>query len=143
MTPQECERFVKGSMTLIYIAADKSADRIIPSLMHRALGNVNKDEIYQAYIYLSEGGISFSGGDGLIRENPVIITATTTNMGITAEYAYIKKQYGEKDKDWILGPKFLLKIDDHGRQLEGFSIELADGKKISIYFDITSFYGNY
>ncbi len=139
---EECEAFVRGSKTLIYISDDKTPDRIIPSMMNRAQGKVTKDEIYQAYVYLSDGGVSYSGGDGLSRENPVVITATTTLMGIPAEYAYIGKRFGEKDKDWKVGPIFLLNAD-HGRKLEGFALELADGKKITIYFDITSFFGKH
>ena len=143
LTQQECEGFVKGSKTLIYIADDKTPDRIIPSLMNRAHGKVTKDEIYQAYVYLSDGGVSYSGGDGLSRENPVIITAATTLMGVPAEYAYVGKHFEEKDEDWKMGPRFLLKADGHGRQLEAFALELADGKKITVYFDITSFFGKH
>jgi len=141
MTLQECEIFVKGSKTLIYIASDKTADRIVPSLMHRALGMVNKDEICKAYIYLSDGGVLYSGGDGLCRENPVIINTTTTQMGISAEYNYIRKNFGVQDKDWFLGPKFLLKPIENGIQLEAFSLELANGERVTVYFEITSFFG--
>jgi len=142
LTALECEAFVRGSKTLIHIAEDKTSERIVPSMMHRANGKVTEEEAYQAYIYLSNGGISYSGGNGLNRNNPIIITASTSLMGIPAEYAYLKKQFGEEGKDWEMTLKILLK-SEQGRQVESFALKLANGSEVNIFFDITSFFGKY
>lgn len=42
-----------------------------------------------------------------------------------------------------MGSSFLLKADDQGRQLEAFALEFADGKKITVYFDISSLFGKH
>lgn len=142
LTQSECEAFVRGSKTVIHIAEDKTPERIVPSMMHRSKGKVTEEEAYQAYIYLSNGGISYSGGDGLNRNNPIIITASTSLMGIPAEYAYLKKQFGEEGKDWEMTTKLLLK-SDQGRQVEAFALKLANGSEVTVYFDITSFFGKF
>ncbi len=138
----ECEAFVRGSKTLIHITDDKTSERIVPSMMHRAEGKVTEEEAYQAYLYLSNGGISYSGGDGLSKTNPIIITASTSLMGIPAEYGYLKKQFGDEGADWEMTLKLLLK-SDQGRQIESFVLKLANGSEVTVFFDITSFFGKF
>lgn len=138
----ECEAFVRGSKTVLHVAKDKTAERIVPSMMHRAKGRVTEEEAFQAYLYLSNGGISYSGGEGLDINNPIIITASTSQMGIPAEYAYLSKQFGEEGKDWEITMKLLHKTNQ-GRDVESFVLTLADGSEVSIFFDITSFFGKF
>lgn len=45
---------------------------------------------------------SYSGGDGLDINNPVVITAESSAIGVPAEYAYLDKLYGQEGKDWKL-----------------------------------------
>jgi hypothetical protein len=63
-------------------------------------------------------------------------------MGIPGEYAYIEKRYGERSKDWEVVTRFHGHTSD-GRAFETFNIRLQNGEKVSIYFDITEFYGKF
>ena len=66
----EYEAFVRGSKTVIHVAKDKTAERIVPSLMNQSHGKVTQEEAYKAYLYLSGGGVSYSGGDGSSIDTP-------------------------------------------------------------------------
>lgn len=142
LTVEESERFVQSSKTLVFIAKDKTAERIVPSLMNRASNKVTDAEAYEAYIYLSEGGLSYSGGDGLSKDTPVVISAMTSAVGIPAEYAYIEKTFGKENEDWTLELRMHGK-NPTGRVYEIFSLVLKDGRKVSVHFDITSFFGKF
>jgi hypothetical protein len=138
----ECEYIVKSIKALIYLARDKTADRIVPSIIRRSEDKVNSEEAYQAYLYFSGGGLSYSGGDGMSQDSAVVIHAQSSEMGIPGEYAYIEKRYGERGKDWDLVRRFHGRTED-GRAFETFNIRLINLEKVSIYFDITEFYGKF
>ncbi len=61
----DCKFIVKAIKALIFIASDKTANRIVPSIIIRSGNKVNSEEAYQAYLYLSGGGLSYSGGNGM------------------------------------------------------------------------------
>jgi hypothetical protein len=63
--------------------------------MTRASGKITEKEAYNAYLYLSNGGLSYSGGNGLDSESAIVITATNSFMGVPAEYSFISKHYRE------------------------------------------------
>jgi hypothetical protein len=53
LSREECLECVRGSKTLLLISEDKSAERIVPSIMVRAGRKVTEAEAYSAYAYLS------------------------------------------------------------------------------------------
>lgn len=53
-------------------------------------------------VLLTRNEASYSGGDGLDINNPVVTTAESSAIGVPAEYAYIDKLYGQEGKDWKL-----------------------------------------
>ena len=138
----DCKYIVKAIKALIFIVVDKTADRIVPSIIIRSGNKINLEEAYQAYLYLSGGGLSYSGGDGMSKESAVVIHAQSSEMGIPGEYAYLEKTYGERRKDWEIVTRFISHTDD-GKAFEIFNIHLQNGKNVSIYFDITEFYGKF
>jgi len=81
----------------------------------------------------------YTGGSGTSDDSPVVIKATDSMSGILAEYAWVQGRFGKINSDW----KLVLR--SHGavgnRHLEKFDIQTSDGRKHTIFFDITSFYG--
>jgi hypothetical protein len=71
----------------------------------------------------------------------VVIHETNNILGIEAEYRWIKKHYGERGKDWEVDVRFHGQQED--RYIETFIIKLKDGRKVSVDFDITSFFGKW
>lgn len=53
LTMDECKACVRGSKTIILVAEDKSAERIVPSIMARTNNKCTEKEAYSIYAYLS------------------------------------------------------------------------------------------
>lgn len=87
--------------------------------------------------------VSYEGGDGKLPENPIIIKNAENEInGVASEYAYISKVYGEKLVDWkVVGQST---STQKNRKIDIINIEIMSKKEIiSIYFDITEFYGKF
>jgi hypothetical protein len=85
-----------------------------------------------------EPGITFQGS-GESPEDPVIIKgAPNHQLGVAAEYRFISHKYGLRDVHWRLEMQMLLKGP---RMMDLIGIELADGTKKEIYFDLSDFWG--
>jgi hypothetical protein len=84
---------------------------------------------------------NYSGsGDSI--DNPIIIADVHNHMdGVRAEYEYIELLYGLKGSAWTLIQQSLLFINE--TPLNKMDIKLADETEIVLYFDISSFFGNY
>ncbi|MBK0378350.1 hypothetical protein [Mucilaginibacter segetis] len=75
--------------------------------------------------------------DGKSYETAVIITETHEKPGIDAEYAWLKEHYpGYKTRSQALTYK-------DKRPYDIINITTADGKELSVYFDINNFYGKF
>lgn len=83
----------------------------------------------------------FSGGDGSTEQSAVIIKATNTLDGISAEYEFAELKYGKQGTDWELEKQ--MKYDNNSRQYDILEIKFSDGSRKKIYFDITNFFGNF
>ncbi len=70
LSMKECLECVRGSKALLLLSEDKSAERIVPSIMVRAGNKVTEAEAYSTYVYLS------GEATGLDRMNKTINTAT-------------------------------------------------------------------
>ena len=83
------------------------------------------------------GKITYSGGDGSSFEKSVVIHGATEQTGVDAEYAYLAKHYpGYRRGKQTLG-------SHENRQFDILEFTKADGKKLTIFFDITEFFGKF
>jgi hypothetical protein len=119
---------------------DREEQQFVSSIQVRSNGLLTREQAQQVYYTLfGDPSKLYSGGSGLSKEDPVIISTDTTTKGIHAEYAWFRKHCGKKDVDWTLVMR------SHGpfgaRYLETFEIKVSDGSTKSVVFDITSFFG--
>ena len=75
--------------------------------------------------------------DGSSFEKAVVLDEKTESAGINAEYAWIAKHY----PDYKFEGQGLSFKDDRAYDL--MNIETGDGRRITIYFDISNFYGKW
>jgi len=81
-------------------------------------------------------------GTGESSDDPIIIGGVSNNMeAVRAEYSYLSQKFGVKGVDWNLLQQSLMGIND--RMMDKMDIELSDGRKITLYFDITEHFGSY
>lgn len=92
---------------------------------------------------LAYSHISFSNNSGeSIEDAIVIINATGEEDGVNSEYYYLEKRFGIQEIDWELVSQSLLS-GEGDRYYDKMDISLSAGEMISIYFDITDFYGKW
>ncbi len=80
-------------------------------------------------------GVSVEGGDGSSVERAVIIKAPDNVAGIRAEYDWIKKNH----PDWQLIKQSVLNTG--GKMYDRMDFRTPDGRRATLYFDITDFFG--
>jgi hypothetical protein len=74
---------------------------------------------------------------GLSCNSAIVITATTERNGIAAENAWITENYpGAKKAGQSL-------TTCNGKTADQVDIETANGRKVSVYFDISNFFGKH
>ena len=72
-------------------------------------------------------------------ETAIKITDATEMNGVDAEYGYLNKRFGPRGQAWKLIQQSLMFNNE--RNYDKMDIELKDGKRLSIYFDIHDFFG--
>ncbi len=86
--------------------------------------------------------ITLSGGPGDTMATAIVIKgAKSSQDGIPAEYYFLEKKYGKMQVDWKLSRQSLMHQD--GKHYDLMQIELKDGTKKEVYFDITEFFGKF
>lgn len=81
--------------------------------------------------------MKISGGDGSTIDDAIIISDCNNTEGVHQEYVEIRKRFGE----YRLIRQVLL---EHGDKMyDKLELELKNGEKIELYFDITPFFGKY
>jgi len=83
--------------------------------------------------------IIFGKSGETMEEALIILEVENPSLGVRYEYVYLRDKYGERDIDWKLISQSLYK--KNGKIYDLLKIELSDGSKKSIYFDITDFFG--
>jgi hypothetical protein len=83
--------------------------------------------------------MSYSGSGESIGDPIVIFGVKTDLQAVDAEYEYLAKRFGRKDTDWKLVLQSLL--DSGRKKIDSMEIELANGKRLTLYFDITKYFG--
>ncbi|MHA1973741.1 MAG: hypothetical protein ACTSW1_12145 [Candidatus Hodarchaeales archaeon] len=74
-----------------------------------------------------------------MEEAIIILEAENSFIGVNFEYEYLDKKYGKQNIDWKLISQALYEKD--GKMYDLLYIELSDGSKKSIYFDVNDFFG--
>jgi hypothetical protein len=80
-------------------------------------------------------GVSFTGGDGSSIEKAVIIKAPSEFVGVRAEYNWIRNNH----PDWKLEKQSAL--NSGGKVYDKMDFRTPDGQHMTLYFDITDFFG--
>jgi hypothetical protein len=84
--------------------------------------------------------ISIKGGPGDTPETAfVILGAPNSRVGISAEYYALEKKFGRQNAEWKLKRQSVL--NEKGKVYDRMEIELKDGAKKTVFFDITEFFG--
>jgi hypothetical protein len=84
--------------------------------------------------------VTFSNNTGKSIEDAIVIyNAKTDWEGVDSEYYYLEKMFGKKGIDWNLDRQSLRDVGK--RYYDVMEITLSDGRKLTIYFDITGFFG--
>jgi hypothetical protein len=83
-------------------------------------------------------GIVYAGSDGSSQANAVVIQTELKGVaGVRSEYVWLSQRYpGFKRKLQAL-------IHKDGRHYDRLDITTADGRELSVWFDITSFFGKF
>ena len=85
--------------------------------------------------------IKYSGGNGSNYEEAIVIeNAKNSSEGIAAEYAYLNDKHGKRNIDWNLLMQSLDRKNDKKYDILTITRTLAQDT-ISVYFDITDFFG--
>jgi hypothetical protein len=86
--------------------------------------------------------VTFQGGSGGSVDDAIIISGAKNYVdGIAAEYIYLSSHFKKPDVDWKLIKQ---RVGRHKNKIyDLIQIQLSDGTKRDLYFDITKFYGKY
>lgn len=82
---------------------------------------------------------TWSENSGESLADAVVIDAPSEAAGVRAEYRWLEEHYGRRGVDWELEMQALLRPGDH--PYDRLDVQLADGRRVSIYFDISGFFG--
>jgi len=79
--------------------------------------------------------VKISGGDGFSFEEAIKISDCGNTEGVEQEYLEVRKRLG----NYKLIRQSLQ--DQSGRMYDVLELKLEDGQEITLYFDITDFFG--
>ncbi len=91
-------------------------------------------------ISFAQPQITFKGGPGDTPETAVVISGAADSMaGIAAEYDWLAKIFGKQNVDWRLRRQTV--GHNQGKVYDIMEIDLKDGSRKTVFFDITGFFG--
>lgn len=101
----------------------------------------NMEEDLEALADLEyKGHVTFSSSAGLSQDDAIVVmNAIDNSEGVDAEYYYLEQRYGERHEDWDLISQALL--DQRETIYDRMDLMLSSGSSVTIYFDITDFFG--
>ncbi|MHA2247590.1 MAG: hypothetical protein ACXADY_21760 [Candidatus Hodarchaeales archaeon] len=77
--------------------------------------------------------------EGNSMEEAIVIANVGHFEGLDVEYQYLEKLFGKRGIDWKLIQQTLL--SEGNKIYDKIELELVDQTSVTIYFDITAFYG--
>jgi len=103
--------------------------------MSRILLTLASIVLCSAVIHAKTPEVSLSGGDGSSFAKAIVVKAPTDHAGVNAQHDYIAKHCGK----WrSIGVK---SVERNKHLFDIMSFTTVDGKKHTLYFDITDYYG--
>ncbi len=91
-------------------------------------------------ISFGQPNITVKGGPGDTPETAVVISGAADSMaGISAEYDWLAQKFGRKNVDWSLRRQSVMQ--QQGKVYDRMEIELKDGSRRIVFFDISGFFG--
>jgi len=111
---------------------------LIVVLATNAFGAPHTNSATQGSVFIPSKGaiVTFEGGDGRSLETAVIIrNAASAQQGVAAETTWMNRSYS----NWRQLRQALIHKND--RSYDQVTYVLSDGSKVTIWFDITDFYG--
>jgi hypothetical protein len=86
--------------------------------------------------------ITFKGGTGDTPETAVLISGARNCLeGIAAEYDYLRQKFGRQNVDWNL--KCQKVLQQKGKFYDRLELDLKDGSRKTVFFDISEFFGKF
>jgi hypothetical protein len=86
---------------------------------------------------LREDGL-FSGGDGSTLQTAIVVDTDNNSLGIQAEYEYLARHCGAKQRDWELESQ---EVTQHiGKHYDILRVKFRSGELRLFHFDISRFY---
>ena len=86
--------------------------------------------------------VRYSNNSGTSLSEAIKITGASTHFeSVDAEYQFLSKRFGTKDDDFRIAQQHL--VCDKERYYDVIKIILSDGKKMSVFFDITESYNKF
>lgn len=103
----------------------------------RIASGPNPTSVYDSVRDGEKAQAKFSGGDGSSIKDAVVITARSERTGDRAAYIWLHEHYpGSRLQEEGLD------YDDSGRYYSEIKIVTSDGKSRTVFFEVTSFWGN-
>ena len=88
----------------------------------------------------ARNGISFEGGTGGTVEAAIVVRGARTDVeGTCTEFTWLTHTYGQIGQEWQLAAHYHGKYG--GKDIDTFSIVLADGKHVCVFFDCSESFG--
>jgi hypothetical protein len=80
-------------------------------------------------------GITFAGGNGLDCKTRIKVLGANYETGVSAEYAWLQAKYPGFER----GRQTLVECE--GKDSDKLDIVTAEGKELTLYFDVSDFMG--
>lgn len=89
------------------------------------------------------GKIRFEGGHGTSTQDAIRILGAKGEMdGVASEYSCLDAAYGpRREGKWKLLQQSLL--NEKGKSFDLMSVQLPDGTKVDVFFDISDYFGKF
>jgi|GEM_PF-3972863 len=124
------------------VTAPNSTEDQILKMILKITNKLTEEEAHEAYVSITGGGTTMTGGDGSSMENAVIINANSSGAGIAMEHAHLNRMLGRRGEDYTIEmqrPEFL-----PDGVYDVFTVTLLkDGMKRDCWFNINSFFGKF
>ncbi len=82
--------------------------------------------------------ISYRGGSGDSKDTAILLSTSEPPLMVSAEHWYLSYQFGRQNQQWSKAMQALLRRDQNGKMYDVIEIDLTDGARKSVYFDISS-----
>ena len=143
LSPENALEILIWTKVLLITAQDLSRERITDAIFRHANGRLTR--IQADFVCCHITGFKetlYSGGNGRQSDHPIIINCSITTVGIWAETKWLKDHFGQINEDWKVKTRDHIRLAN-GEEREIYVISMLNGEEISIYFDISQWYGKH